>query len=293
MSKVYQMQGFDAIDYHLCSLPGLGGHFRGPYPGELIDNQFVACVGAAQTFGVFCRFPFPAQLEERIGLRCVNMGIGGAGPEAFFRPPHLALINRSRLAIVQVMSARCVSNSEFVHPGGFSNGRRRSHPDSPLEQASELWGRYIAENSKEKVISLVGESRANWVEWYKKLLASITVPKILFWFSERKPEEKSGGDDTRSFNTLSGGYPHFVNRDMLEALRPCVDSVVECSTPKGMPQVVYSRFKPARARIELPGKVTDTNWYYPSPHMHSAATEILEDSVKALLDNAERSRAKA
>lgn len=283
MSKSYQIQGFDAIDYQLRGIPGLPGHFRGPPPPFIVDGQFVACVGAAQTFGTFCRFPYPILLEERVGLPCLNLGIGGAGPDVFNKDTFLSVINRSRLAIVQVMSARCVSNSEFVHSGGFSNGRRRSEPDAPLSQASVLWERYMATNPKENVVALINESRANWVEAYKVLLAKITVPKILFWFSERKPEEKSGGDDTRSFNRLSGGYPHFVNRDMLETLRPLVDASVECSSNRGMPQPMYSRFKPVRARIDLPGKTTDSNWYYPSPQMHADAVEALEEPVKAIV----------
>src|SRR5690625_6059162 len=51
---------------------------------------------------------------------------------------------------------------------------------------------------------IIEETRQNYIQLYKELLNKITVPKILFWFSDREPDYK---DDYSSVKGISHGFP--------------------------------------------------------------------------------------
>src|SRR5687768_3753373 len=98
MGDYYQRLDFGHFDYELHWLKGLRPHrFRGP----AIDpsRPYIACIGAAQTFGRFCERPFPALLGERLGVQALNLGVGGAGPRLFGTPRFLRWINGAELVV--------------------------------------------------------------------------------------------------------------------------------------------------------------------------------------------------
>ncbi len=100
---------------------------RGPRPRRLEPGEYFVCLGSAQTFGRFCGQPFPAILQERLGLPALNISHGGAGPLFFCgeNAPLLEYLNGARFVVVQVMSGRSDSNSLFESEGvGYF--RRRS-----------------------------------------------------------------------------------------------------------------------------------------------------------------------
>ncbi len=132
----YQARDFEVVDYHLYKLPGLGLSMRGPRP-NLEVGSYITCVGAAQTFGCFCESPYPALLEQKLGVEVVNLGYGGAGPRFFNRHPGLIdIVNRGRLAVVQVMSGRSEDNSRFESRGLERMTRRR---DGKKMSADAAW----------------------------------------------------------------------------------------------------------------------------------------------------------
>src|ERR1043165_956930 len=106
----YQAEANHIVDYDLWQLPGSSEFFRGP-PMVMAAKKYIAFVGAAQTFGAFCRFPFPTLVAERLGGSVVNLGIGGAGPARFITDPILMkVVNESKMAVVQVLSGRSAPN---------------------------------------------------------------------------------------------------------------------------------------------------------------------------------------
>ena len=70
--------------------------------------------------------------------------------------------------------------------------------------------------------SVIGELRANWMCEMTELLNAITAPKILMWFSKRSPELP---DDFSSYRQVSGVFPQFINREMVDSVRPGIAKI--------------------------------------------------------------------
>ena len=86
MSYFYQKEVGDNIDYNITDSP-FGFPVRGPFVDQLEDQSpipTVAFLGAAQTFGTWCEFPFPTLVSSALSVNSLNLGYGGAGP-AFFQ----------------------------------------------------------------------------------------------------------------------------------------------------------------------------------------------------------------
>src|SRR5690625_6981528 len=79
---------------------------------------------------------------------------------------------------------------------------------------------------------------------YNELLNIITLPIILFWFSDREPDYK---DDYSSVKGIFHGFPQMVNREMTETIADLRDDYVECVTDRGLPNRLTSRFTGKRS----------------------------------------------
>ena len=299
----YQARDNEVIDYQLYQLPGTELQFRGPQP-QLQDGAYFSCLGAAQTFGCFCESPFPKLLSEQTGMESLNLGYGGAGPRFFNRHPELIdIVNRGKLAIVQIMSGRSEDNSKFESKG-LERLRRRG--DGKLMSADAAWRsilefRYawkyfpVGKRFARAVLCrlgqatakrLVEETRSNWIDSYKQLLEDIKVPTILLWFSKRPPDFE---ESYESLHTLMGIYPQLVTRRMVESIAARADHYVECTTHRGSPQALFSRFDGSPVEIDLgrdrddfAGQYWKENRYYPSPEMHQDAASSLVATVQAV-----------
>jgi hypothetical protein len=286
----YQQRDFEVVDYELFKVAGIG-LVRGPQPPDLGRGRYLACAGAAQTFGCYCARPFPALVAEATGLPALNLGFAGAGPRLFLRNEQaMALINGARFAVVQVMSGRSEDNSLF-RSGGSANLAARgagADGDQPAVRAEQAWGELLQREDEDVVRGLVEETRANYVETFVRLLEAIAVPTVLLWFSKRTPEYDESYSDVYS---LFGEFPHLVNRPMVEQLAAHADEYVECVTSRGSPQPLVSRFTGEPVTVaDQAWSVADSalqtiqqaeNSYYPSPEMH-------EDAAAALLEPARR-----
>ena len=305
----YQQRDREVVDYRMYELPGTGLQFRGP--PLLIDapGSYFTCIGAAQTFGCFCERPFPALLAERLGLPALNLGYGGAGPEFFDRHRSLlTYINRSKFVVIQVMSGRSQSNSVF-DCRGLEYGIRRSDGVAIGADAlySQLLGGPTANTglpalvrkavarsmSLPRTLRVIAETRRAWIQSSERLLAGITVPTILFWFSKRAPAYRTG---VRNLEALFGEFPQLVNQVMVDLVRSRCDDYVECISARGSPQRLYSRFTgrpvtvdPADDRPDLAvGRAWTHNRYYPSAEMHEDAADALEPTCRRALEQSRR-----
>ena len=283
MGFFYQARDLEFFDYDLYRLPSSYDLLRGPRPAGFGNfGRMVSFLGAAQTFGVMCRYPFPTLLGSMLGRDVLNLGIGGAGPSTFLQPPRRKLldrVNRTRACVVQVMSARGGENRLLVNPtGGHKLRYRADAADVMLRPAEEMYAELLRDHDASEVVDVVNETRKNWVESYKALADEIRVPKILLWISTRSPEYDFS---TKNVHTLFGGFPQLVNAEMLAAAAQSFDRLAVVTSNEGMPVQLWNRFtgEPARAAR---GGMTSNN-YYPSQHMHIRAAQVLEPLLQEFL----------
>lgn len=304
----YVLRDWEVIDYECFELEDTGLWFRGPAP-RLQEGAYFTALGAAQTFGCFTPQPYPRLVAERLGIEALNLGYSGAGPRFFLR--HRALlehINRGRFCVVQVLSARSTSNSLLDNSAGLAYGQRRV--DGLTVTAEEVFDDLVqaqverlpfgTPRMKRGVLRLTSlplpavrrvalESRRDWLDSYRELMAAITVPKVLLWFSTRVPDYTPRYH--RSTHLLNA-YPHLVDRAMVSEVAHQADAYVECTSTRGFPQPLVSRFTNRPTIVDLrDDKKTDTiagianptlysgvwtkNEYYPSPDMHEDAAATL------------------
>lgn len=301
----YQERDLEVTDYQMYELGGTGLSFRGPMPAALPKGGYFTCLGAAQTFGCFCEQPYPTLLSAKLGMPCLNLGYGGAGPEFFLKQDTLLpYINNSRFVIIQVMSGRSQSNSLFECGGleymtRLSDGTRMGADEAyqslmngsarlgslPPKRLFRALARRLAIPS---VRQIVRETRENWCRSQAALQGRITVPIILLWYSKRSPEHVPG---FRSIRHLFGEFPQLIDREMIEKVRSAGDIYVECVTSRGSPQPLFSRFTgkpttvdPANDRRDLGSAIGWThNVYYPSPEMNVDASDMLYPFCRDLL----------
>lgn len=275
MPHTYQIQDFDICDYELYALPRIPELLRGPRPNDLSGaTPFVVFLGAAQTFGTLCRYPFPNLLSSMLGVESVNLGLGGAGPRKFLQlPAALELTKRARCCVVQVMSGRSAENSLMTNPPGGSMFRWKSDPiDAPLRHSELLYQELIQKLSKEELSRIVRETRDCWVDEFVRLADSITVPKILLWFSTREP------DYQLSYATVAGLYgefPQLVDGPTLARVADRFDHLVMAVSNAGMPAPLLNRFTGGPGQIRRDRHIMKRNGYYPSQEMHIQASLLL------------------
>ena len=298
MGKFYQDWDVEIIDYDMYTLQGLD--LRGP---RLTQAEYIAYLGAAQTFGRYCHEPFPTLIGQQLQLGTLNLGSGGKGPQYYLQNPQtLDLVNKAKLAVVQVMSGRSVSNSVFESTRGGRSGIRRSNGKKTTSNVifyELISGQDKRGLSKSFLQQLVAETRDNYVKAMIELLEKIQVPTILLWFSVRSPdyqeiypsvlprqinrwlEQLSNGkiglwrrqNETRVEKFL-GDFPHLVNQTMVDHLKLYSDRYVEYVGQVGLPQPLKT----------YTGKSLAPNVYYPSPEMHKALFHWLENhSGKVLI----------
>ena len=318
----YVGRDWSVIDYKCYKLAGTDLWFRGPAPGALNTGKYFTVIGAAQTFGCFCEKPYSTLLAERLNVDVLNLGYSGAGPLFFaLRPELLRYINRGAFCIVQIMSARSTGNSLLHNDEGLGYGRRTR--DQVSVTAETVFDELIRDGKARipligdhwknrllrllripigSVLSVMRESRRNWLQQYVDFLEAIAVPKVLLWFSKRRPFYIPSYNERRA---LFGAFPHMVNHEMVGRIKSFADYYVECVTERGSPQVLIDRFTGLPTSIDLsadvkPGRGNDTdglrlysgvwhaNSYYPSPEMHIDAANALFESCARMLGTVAR-----
>lgn len=295
MTCHYQGPDWEVVDYHLYQLDervldrqeNSPLRLRGPRIQDLAKDHYFVCIGAAQTFGRFCPAPYPQVLGKMLGMPGLNLGRGGAG-FSFFSNDNAALlsyINQARFAVVQVMAARSEGNSLFESRG--LNYYYRVSDGSGIG-CDAAFRELLARRDPRFLKRIVEETRDNWVRSCEELLDQISVPKILFWFSTRKPDYHE--DMASDLQGLFGEFPQLVNAPMIGRVRGKADAYVEYVSKKGLPQTFVSRFTGERVVVTDPWSgVWEKNWYYPSPRMHQEAARALLRACRRYVPSGPRS----
>ncbi|EIE48773.1 hypothetical protein AL036_00840 [Salipiger aestuarii] len=265
-----------ALDYFPCRYGRSRVLFRGPR--QRLDAPYVGFLGGTETYGRFIETPFPALLEQQLGQSCVNFGAVNAGLDLYLHDPAvLGLAERADACVLQIMGAQNMSNRYYsVHPRRNDRFLRASdrlqqlYPEVDFTEFHfnrHMLGR-LQSLSAQRFDEVVMELRLAWVARMKHLLTLLRGRVLLLWFADQSPPDTPIGD-TR-------GDPLFVDRSMVEALRPRVAGLVETplsvsARKRGAPGMIFSDYE-ANAAAELMG-----------PQAHEETAEQLLPLLRELL----------
>jgi hypothetical protein len=271
------------LDYQYVKLPGTEVLVRGPLPADL-SGGFVACLGGAHTLGRFIEHPYPALLQQQLGVPVLNLGNGGGKPEFYLQSSGLLeVVNRAKCVVIQVMSA-LGSPNRLLQPTSMTHNAVRiadgiPTPKNPVSGDS-AYRILIKHVTPEILHEVVGETRGNWLAQMGTLLDGITVPKVLFWYSVRTPAYTEKFDNS---DALLGDYPQLVTDTMITELRPKAQGYVECISSAGMPYELREATSQEPAAVFPWQADPAVNHYYPSAEMHTSAAEQLAPAVQGLM----------
>jgi len=279
----YELRDHEIVDYPYWELPGSGIQFRGPAVDFDDPSPYFTCTGAAQTFGCFVPDPYPGILGRQLGMRGVNLGLGSATPSIFLNDRLLEVINGGRFLVLQVMAARHESNTRLESLGTDLVRDRRNGDVLPAHLA---WQR-ILDDDRAELDRYIAESQESWVTHYEELLARVTVPVVLFYYSV-KAKGTNPPRDAADANALLEPFPQLVEGDSIDTIAARCDEYVECTSTRNHGHQLVSRF--TGEPVEVDNSVLDPrmvvrwkkNWYYPSPEMHEDAAEALLPVAKRL-----------
>ena len=231
MDHAHMAQG--GLNYYPCRYGRSRLLFRGPR--RRLDGPYIAAIGSTETYGKYVEIPYPALLEQSLGGRVVNLGCLHAGVSIFVEDETvLGACAAAELTIVQVMSAHNMSNRLYtVHPRRndrflkASSDLRKLYPT--VDFTDFHFTRHLLKTLQDLSDSAFDAVRAElkeaWTRRMELLIDRIGGPVVLLWMSHRMPEDP---DDL-----IHGGDPLYVDRTMIEALRPHVIDIVEAvATPE-------------------------------------------------------------
>lgn len=224
----YENLSGGVLDYIPCRYMNSKLLFRGPK--KEVAGKFVAMIGGTETYGKFIEKPYPALVNEAIGTECINFGCLNAGLDVFLKEPVIIEISsKARATVIQVVGAQNMSNRYYaVHPRRNDRFLRASLLLKSLFHEVDFTEFHFTKHmlgtlqkfSAERFDIVREELKASWISRMKLLINMIEGTTILLWFSQNAPEDslEHGG---------LGHDPLFVDRAMIETIRPIVDEVVE------------------------------------------------------------------
>ena len=226
----YAFQGRGALDYFPCRYGKSKILFRGPKKD--LTKDYIAFIGGTETYGRFIEKPFPNLVEEATGVTAVNFGCMNAGIDVFKSEPSiLRACSAAKATVIQVMGAQNMSNRFYsVHPRRNDRFIRSSTLMKTIFREVDFtefnFNRHMLMTlqtlSPERFEVVREELREAWSARMRTLVDAIDGPIILLWLANHTPDDDENGAGL-------GPDPLFINRAMIEALRPKVAEVIEVS----------------------------------------------------------------
>jgi hypothetical protein len=257
----YDSVGRGGLDYLPCRYGRSRLLFRGPR--RRLEGEYAVFLGGSETYGRFIAQPFPALVEAQTGLRCVNLGLQNAGVDAFLNDATvMEVAEKARVTIVQVMGAQNMSNrfyavhsrrnDRFLNASGLMKQLFRDVDFTEFtfnrHMLSAIWSL-----SPDRYQMIREELREAWVARMRHLLHGINGRTVLLWFSQHQPEASNldGARARPKGHEELGRDPLFVDRAMIEVMRPLVTEVVEVTaSPAAMAQgTIGMVFDPLEAPV--------------------------------------------
>lgn len=267
--------GDGALDYFPCHYGRSRLTFRGPLRD--LSREYLVSLGSSETYGRFVVAPFPALIEENLGIPVANLGAPNAGPDVYLGDRGVIEVAAdAHLAVLQVMGAQNMTNRYYtVHPR--RNDRfvaatpllRSMYRDVDFTEIhftrhliQTLWSR-----GPERFEPIAAELKSLWRERMTAILLRLPPRRILFWMADHVPPV-AADDPTAA--------PALVDRSMVTALRPHAAAYVE-HIPSDA-----ARADGLRSMRFLPGEERAVH-EVPNAAIHQEAAESLLPAIERLL----------
>jgi len=279
----YENLGQGALDYLPCRYGKSKLLFRGPR--RKLEGDYALFIGGTETYGKCIEQPFPALVEQQLGLPCINFGWLNAGVDVFLNDSTVVeAAQAARVTVIQVMGAQNMSNRFYaVHPRRNDRFLKASSLMKQVFREVDFTEFHFTRHmlctlsrlSPERYAMVVDELRSAWLARMEQLLAKVSGQTVLLWLADHTPDD-DGPDQGL------GADPLYVDRDMIERLRPMVTEVVEVSASSkaqalGTEGMIFSQME-APAASEMLG-----------PMVHTEAAQALADPLANLLGRRRKS----
>lgn len=223
----YEYAGDSALDYFPCRYGQSKLLFRGPR--RKLDGPYTAVLGGTETYGKFVAEPYPALLEQALGLPVVNFGYMNAGADVFVGEPVIVdACSKARVTVIQLMGAQNMSNRFYaVHPRRNDRFLRAStlmktifcEVDFTEFHFTRHMLSVLKARSPEKYALVEDELKSAWVARMRHLLQKIEGKTVLLWIAGHPGEDKDG----------LGPEPLMIDADMVAAIRSFATDLVRVS----------------------------------------------------------------
>jgi len=273
----FESLGTGALDYLPCRYGTSKVLFRGPK--RHLDEPYLAMLGGIETYGKFVEHPYPALLEQELGLTAANFGCANAGIDAFVDDQTiLQMCNASFATVIQLPGAQNISNRFYaVHPrrndrflraSGILKALYRDVDFTEINFTRHLL-KTLHESSVERFEIVQTELQEAWVGRMKTMISRIEGKIVLLWLSDHGIAD--GGKEG-----IHGTDPMFVTQSMIDEISPFVHEVAEVVVSadeilEGQQDLIYSEMD-APAAQQMLGTIAQKE-------AAMALTEILSELV--------------
>lgn len=287
MTLNYHFESSHIVEYELYSLPGIGYPLRGPQWPLHASTPSISFLGAAQTFGAFCKYPFANLLGETCSARVLNFGRGGAGPGYYLKQPKvLEYVNTTTCCVVQVMSARSsIENLYMTSPYGLASVEiKKGQLAGQSLMGHNAFPKLFEELPRGEFLDLIQQTREAYIEQMKSLAAQIKLPKILLYVGRDEPLPDTPLDENTKFFSMFGVHPHMITKSMVARMGVHFDQTVIVHGPAGFKERLMSRFTGEFVSVKRSETYTVTSHdAYISPALHVKAAQELYAPVSSII----------
>jgi len=289
MTMNYFFESSHICEYNLYTLPGVNFTLRGPQWPLDAPTPSISFLGAAQTFGAFCKYPYANLLGEMCSSRVFNFGRGGAGGGYYLgQQAVIDYVNKTNCCVVQVMSARSsISNSYMESPWGLATVKFKKGPLAGQSMLGHIaFPRLAGVLSEREFYQTIEETRAGFVSQMIELAQLIKVPKVLLYVGRNSPLPDVPLAERPALKDIFGIHPHMVTQGMVEQISSYYDSTVIVVGDEGFDKPLVNRFTGETASIKRSETYTVRRHdAYISPALHVRAALELYRPVNEILSN--------
>jgi len=217
----FAFPGAEALDYSVCHYGSSKVALRGPRCD--LSGPYVACLGGTETFGKFVPDPYPALVQNSLGLPVANLGCVNAGLDVFLNEPSIADVAAgAKVTVLQILGVQNLSNrfytvhprrnDRFVHAAPGLKALYRDIDFTEFHFTRHLLGA-LHRKSPDRFAIVAEELRTAWLSRMKLLLARLSSQTLLLWIANHAPP-------TRADAALLQSNPLLIDTEMLAAIRP-------------------------------------------------------------------------